>query len=92
MNGFRRGGVTHTHQSERVLFLVFTLKICLVALPFRRRGAGVVERARLESECAFGYRGFESLPLRHRLNIPFLFHWPGNAEMDFEINEGILHM
>ena len=34
MNGFRRGGVTHTHQSERVLFLVFTLKICLVALLF----------------------------------------------------------
>ena len=29
-------------------------------------GAGVVERARLESVCTSkGYRGFESLPIRH---------------------------
>ena len=31
-----------------------------------RMGAGVVERARLESVCTSkGYRGFESLPIRH---------------------------
>ena len=32
----------------------------------KRMGAGVVERARLESVCTSkGYRGFESLPIRH---------------------------
>ena len=42
------------------------------------RGAGAVERARLESVCTpKGYRGFESLPLRigaivHE-RLPFLF-------------------
>lgn len=34
-------------------------------------GAGVVERARLESVCTSkGYRGFESLPIRHILLLP----------------------
>ena len=36
-----------------------------------RRGAGAVERARLESECTvIPYRGFESLPLRHQRKTP----------------------
>ncbi len=41
------------------------------------RGAGAVERARLESECTpCGYRGFESPPLRLMQNFPNadLFH------------------
>jgi hypothetical protein len=34
-------------------------------IPSVRRGAGVVERGGLENRCSlFGYRGFESLPLR----------------------------
>ena len=38
-----------------------------------RRGAGVVERARLESECTVTpYRGFESLPLRQKRKSPAL--------------------
>ena len=30
----------------------------------RRRGVGVADRAGFENQCAFGYRGFESRPLR----------------------------
>ena len=45
-----------------------------------RMGAGVVERARLESVCTSkGYRGFESLPIRHILLPPSLLGFTANA-------------
>ena len=60
-----------------------------------RRGGGVADRARLESVCTSkGYRGFESLPLRHFLVSMFCAtsphgggYWMCKTGSDFEPSE-----
>src|SRR3990172_6633576 len=57
----RQGAEPRTQNLDAYWFAGCWFRFCRAP----RRGARVDDRARLESVCTFGYRGFESHPLRH---------------------------